>query len=376
MSSSASSTSSRPPPSGALAQVANAMAKSMRDLYFANEDLLVFKSTGSQSLGAVGGHVTDTDCKPDYAAAFMSDWGGRNTTLWPCIRLVGLSTSESDVMFLLGIGGVGIHTFSDKWVSKELHRLIYAFIYRLYDLGDFVDLSYVEMVPDLEENSVTYNVQITEVNGMDRNPIMITNLHPIYASNPFGTRTHILSNPDSKVGAHPENEEAEPIGAAFWAELTGPVGDRIHLLRGGIPAMTDVTHSVYQPLRPLLGNLARILTVDRHWVNLSDPRNDPGYITEAFQRLIFQFILENRNEKFMQHRVESQPRHPKLIPEVLSLSSETSRKRSLSEPTTRGGTKRLRMAEEMIEDFPDGDESESQFAGEVEENWVAVDEEE
>jgi len=116
----------------------------------------------------------------------------------------GLSTSESDVMFLLGIGGVGIHTFSDKWVSKELHRLIYAFIYRLYDLGDFVDLSYVEMVPDLEENSVTYNVQITEVNGMDRNPIMITNLHPIYASNPFGTRTHILSNPDSKVGTDPQ----------------------------------------------------------------------------------------------------------------------------------------------------------------------------
>jgi hypothetical protein len=160
----------------------------------------------------------------------MSDWGGKDTTLWSCIRLVGekaseekkpedqegqamsylhylllarpdlhvaqgLFTSESKVMFLLGIGGVGIHTFSVAWGTKELQRLIYAFIYRLYDPGDFVDSSYVKMVPNLKDNSVMYNVRIT----VDRNPITITNLHPIYASNPFGTRTHILSNPDSRV---------------------------------------------------------------------------------------------------------------------------------------------------------------------------------
>jgi len=164
----------------------------------------------------------------------MSDWGGKDTTLWPCIRLVGekasqgkkpedqerqamsylhylllarpdlhvaqgVFTSQSDLMFLLGIGGVGIHTFSVAWGSKELHRLIYAFIYRLYDPGDFADSSFVEMVPNLKENSVTYNVRITEANGVDRNPITITHLRPIYASNPFGTRTHILSNPDSEV---------------------------------------------------------------------------------------------------------------------------------------------------------------------------------
>jgi hypothetical protein len=179
--------------------------------------------------------ITATDCKPDYAAAFMSDWGDKNTTLWPCIRLVGgnesqrkncedqerramlylhdlllarpdlhvaqgLSTSKSDLMFLLGIGGVGIHSFSVGWGSAELHRLIYAFIYRLYDPGDFADSSYVEMVPNLEENIVMYNIQITkDRNGMDRNPITITNLRPMYASSPFGTRTHILSNPDSKL---------------------------------------------------------------------------------------------------------------------------------------------------------------------------------
>jgi len=166
----------------------------------------------------------------------MSDWGGKDTTLWPCIRLVGekssqgkkpedeerlgqamsylhdlllarpdlhvaqgLFTSKSDLIFLLGIGGVGIQTFSVGWGSTELQKLMYAFIYRLYDPGDFADSSYVEMVPNLKESFVTYNVEIAQDNGMDRNPIMITNLRPIYASNPFGNRTHILSNPDSKV---------------------------------------------------------------------------------------------------------------------------------------------------------------------------------
>ena len=198
---------------------------------FANKDTLVFKFTKSQSHG---GHITATSCKPDYTAAFKSDWGDKDTTLWPCIRLVGekasqgkkhedqerqailclyylllarpdlhvaqgLFTSKSNIVFLFGIGGVGIRTFSVEWGNAELHRLMYAFFYRLYDPGDFADSSYVEMVPNLEESTVTYNVQIHLGNGMDRNPMMVTNLRPLYASNPFASRTHILSNPNSKV---------------------------------------------------------------------------------------------------------------------------------------------------------------------------------
>jgi hypothetical protein len=193
----------------------------------------VFKATGSHSHG---GHVTGTDCRPDYAAAFRNDWrsGNKsNTTLWPCIRLVGekasegtnlegqegqamsylhylllarpdlhvaqgLLTTKTDITFLFGIGGTGIHMFSVKWSNKELQKLIYAFIYRLYDPGHFADPSYVQMVPNLQENTVTYKVQITDV---ARNPITITDLRPIYASRPFGTRTHVLTNPDSKVNS-------------------------------------------------------------------------------------------------------------------------------------------------------------------------------
>jgi hypothetical protein len=158
------------------------------------------------------------------------------------------------------------------------------------------------------------------------------------------------------IGAQPENEVKEPISMDFWSELTGSAAARIVLVSRNLDG---ATHSVYRPLWPLLNKLSRILNADRQWVESSDPRNDPGYFNEAFQRLILQFILEHRGEKFMQHRVESQPRRPELISGLLeSLSSDPRRKRSLSDPTTsRGiwdGTKRFRDSisrevEEMIE---------------------------
>jgi hypothetical protein len=130
------------------------------------------------------------------------------------------------------------------------------------------------------------------------------------------------------MGAQPENEEKEPIVANIWTALTGPVKSRIHLLRGGLD---DITHSVFEPLWPMLNKLARIVNIDRHWVEPSNPRNDPGYINEAFQRLIYQFILEHRNAPFMRHPVESQPRRPKQMSGFLSSQSVPTRKRPLHE---------------------------------------------
>ena len=129
----------------------------------------MFKKSGSISHHA---HVTDTACQPDIVAAFEPHWMAKNATLWPCIQLAGeavskgktladqekqailylhylllarpdlhvaqgLLTTERHITFLLGIGGVGIRTFDVLWNSKEIDRLVNAFIYRLYDPGFF-----------------------------------------------------------------------------------------------------------------------------------------------------------------------------------------------------------------------------------------------
>jgi hypothetical protein len=72
---------------------------------------------------------------------------------------------------------------------------------------------------------------------------------------------------------------------------------------------TNLTHSFYEryePLRPLIKDLAGILVIGRHWLlvsYLSDPRNDPYYV-EAFQRLNLKFMIENRGEESMGYPVE------------------------------------------------------------------------
>lgn len=201
---------------------------------------MVFKSTGNKT---PRGHVTDTECRPDLVAAFAKDWGKNDTPpLWPCIRLAGeraskgrsrkkqegqaisylrylllarpdlhvaqgLLTSESGVKFLFGIGGVGIRSFTLPWEDEALYKLMYAFVHRLYEPGDFVDPSYVKVVPNLNDGFVTYTVRIpvtqkTVVNGVEQeveDSIECHGFQPIYASSPFATRTHILSNPQSKV---------------------------------------------------------------------------------------------------------------------------------------------------------------------------------
>jgi hypothetical protein len=204
---------------------------------FTKSDLLVFKLTGNNIHYC---HIIDTRCRPDYTAAFEKHWLDENATLWPCIRLVGeaaskgktpkqqeeqavsylhylllarpdrhvaqgVLTSDTDVTFLFGIGGVGISTFKVSWGHKDLYRIMYAFLYRLYDPGNFADPSYVKMVPDLKKKSVTYTVQITvnaEVNGGEK--MDCPGFFPFYASSPFGTRTHVLLYPESDVKVNGE----------------------------------------------------------------------------------------------------------------------------------------------------------------------------
>lgn len=204
-------------------------------LDFHDHSLLVFKSTENK---VHRGHVTDTECRPDITAAFVEHWGTDATTIWPCVRLAGedasrgkskedqkkqamsylhylilarpdlyvaqgLLISEESIMLLFAIGGKGVRRFAVDWAHTGLYKLMYAFIYRLYDPGHFEDPSYVTMIPDLQANLVAYTIRIstkTQVGGVEKEEHLdCPDFTPLYATNPFGTRTHILSNPFSDI---------------------------------------------------------------------------------------------------------------------------------------------------------------------------------
>jgi hypothetical protein len=101
-----------------------------------------------------------------------------------------LLTSDTEIKFLFGIGGVGIRTYTVPLGTASLYELMHAFIYRLYSPGYFADPSYIRMEPDLENHRVSYTVQITGVND---EKIICPNFFPVYgSSSPFGD-----SNPNS-----------------------------------------------------------------------------------------------------------------------------------------------------------------------------------
>jgi len=176
------------------------------------------------------GHVTGTKCRPDFMAAFESHWkDGNGVVHWPFTRLAGekasagksrdyqkvqaisylhylllarpdfyvaqgLLISNDGVTFLFGIGGAGIRDFKVKWAHKDFYKLLYAFIYRLYEPGDFADPSYIKTDFD-KKTAAKYTIKIAHPQGTKE----CHGFYPIYARNPFATRTHVLSNPNFKV---------------------------------------------------------------------------------------------------------------------------------------------------------------------------------
>ena len=77
--------------------------------------------------------------------------------------------------------------------TKYSTSYLYAFIYRLYEPGHFADPTYTEIEFD-EETTARYTIKINHPRGTTE----CRGSYPIYAKNPFATRTHILSNPNFK----------------------------------------------------------------------------------------------------------------------------------------------------------------------------------
>ncbi|KAG8922096.1 hypothetical protein FRC01_014493, partial [Tulasnella sp. 417] len=117
--------------------------------------------------------------------------------------------------------------------------------------------------------------------------------------------------------AQPKGGAAEPIATSKWDLLIGGIEDRQLLLEGLLHTRTlsGAFHPTFQPLNNLFKQLAGILcSIDRHWLHESeerDPRDDPEYFAEAFQRLILQFLIKhngNGDNSFMNQPINSIPR--------------------------------------------------------------------
>ncbi|KAI9459328.1 hypothetical protein F5148DRAFT_1016752 [Russula earlei] len=132
----------------------------------------------------------------------------------------------------------------------------------------------------------------------------------------------------------PENGHKEMIGTAPWSQLIGNHKTRNDLIRRIAlpePLPDNLIHSLYNPLEPLIRDLAAVLVIDSHWLAATDPRKDLYYITEAFQRLILNFIIDNRGKEFMHCRVdktfrkvqETQDSHALSVSDVQSLDAQS-----------------------------------------------------
>ena len=124
------------------------------------------------------------------------------------------------------------------------------------------------------------------------------------------------------VGAQPAHRKKEEINPNIWTGLTGSsVKLRTGLLRSlsEEELLEELAHSAFRPLLPLLSDLASFLVVDRHWLDKTEVRNNEQYIPEAFQRLILQFILDNRSKDLMTQPVDRLFRQVQVISQNLSL---------------------------------------------------------
>ena len=116
-------------------------------------------------------------------------------------------------------------------------------------------------------------------------------------------------------------------------------------------SLEELTHSTFRPLIPLLSDLAAFLVIDRHWLDKTEVRNNEQYIPEVFQRLILQFILDNRSKDFMTRPVDRRFRQVQVISQNLSLPgtgssrwiAENSKKRPSPRPSMQQ-LKRPRLA--------------------------------
>ena len=97
-------------------------------------------------------------------------------------------------------------------------------------------------------------------------------------------------------GSSPDENE---IQEKHWVALAGEQDEkwdpREHFIRN---SLKGVFHPTYEPLQKLLQDMAKQLRGD-HKQSKDEPRQQPDYLHEAFQRLIIEFLFDSYGKPFM-----------------------------------------------------------------------------
>ncbi|KAH6912524.1 hypothetical protein BKA70DRAFT_1144384 [Coprinopsis sp. MPI-PUGE-AT-0042] len=93
----------------------------------------------------------------------------------------------------------------------------------------------------------------------------------------------------------PEEPMESLIPSEVWTEFHTAEG-KGKLIRS---RFKGAFHPTYQPFTTLFATLAEFLQIDPCWFDTSDPRSHPDFIHECFQRIIFKFLVERKDEPFM-----------------------------------------------------------------------------
>jgi hypothetical protein len=282
--------------------------------------LVVFKKT---EFKIPTDHVTGTKCRPDITAAFQTAFDVKGQTSWPSIRMVGewastgttkekqkrkafsylhflllarpdlyiapaIFASETEIIFIVGIGGFGIRCLKKTWTDGDLPTLLYAFIYRIYKPGFFADPTCIS-TPITNDGPLTWTLFIkvksgdhsTKENAADdaiggeaktdlgevevvgvgaaegsakdaitENEVKCGNFRHIYGCNPFGTRTHVFTTTQPvKIDDRHEDftvikDQLCKTGTRF---LEHEILRKIHVPQSVPGVVEGVCHEIIQP---------------------------------------------------------------------------------------------------------------------------------
>jgi len=116
------------------------------------------------------------------------------------------------------------------------------------------------------------------------------------------------------VHAAPQGKESVCIDDFVWGVISnGSAGGRHHLILNLLDCedegefRNDYIHPEYHQLLPLIISMAALIRKDYHWVKEEKYRH-PEYLHDALQRVILNFVLENKDAPFMDLQKLPEPR--------------------------------------------------------------------